>query len=70
VTPHSQGENACGGALVLGSHYDTVLDAGKYDGALGVIAAIGAVKAFLQTKGMPACPVRHAPSRVTPCLWL
>lgn len=57
-----QGENPCGGALVLGSHYDTVLDAGKYDGALGVIAAIGAVKAFLQTKRTPACPVRHAPA--------
>ena len=51
---------------MLGSHYDTVLDAGKYDGALGVIAAIGAVKAFLQAKGTPACPVRHAPSCVTP----
>lgn len=50
---------------MLGSHYDTVLDAGKYDGALGVIAAIGAVKAFLQTKGTPACPVRPAPSCVT-----
>ncbi len=24
-------------ALILGSHYDTVMDAGKYDGALGII---------------------------------
>ena len=31
-------------ALVLGSHLDTVRDAGKYDGMLGVIAAIACVK--------------------------
>ena len=33
--------------LLLGSHYDTVIDAGKYDGALGIICAIAAVKALL-----------------------
>jgi allantoate deiminase len=30
-------------AIMLGSHIDTVVDAGKYDGALGVLAAIAAV---------------------------
>jgi allantoate deiminase len=30
-------------AIMLGSHLDTVLDAGRYDGALGVLAAIAAV---------------------------
>ena len=35
-------------ALVLGSHFDTVRDGGKYDGALGVVAAISAVKAVAQ----------------------
>jgi allantoate deiminase len=30
-------------AILLGSHIDTVVDAGKYDGNLGVLAAIGAV---------------------------
>ncbi len=30
--------------LILGSHLDTVRDAGKYDGPLGVIAAIAAVQ--------------------------
>ena len=30
-------------ALILGSHIDTVRDAGRYDGALGVLAAITAV---------------------------
>jgi allantoate deiminase len=32
------------GTLLLGSHLDTVRDAGKYDGALGVLAAIAAVQ--------------------------
>jgi allantoate deiminase len=31
-------------ALLLGSHIDTVIDAGRYDGALGVMAAIIAVE--------------------------
>lgn len=30
--------------LLLGSHIDTVIDAGKYDGALGIIVAIAAVE--------------------------
>jgi len=29
-----------GGTVMLGSHLDTVVDAGRYDGALGVLAAI------------------------------
>jgi allantoate deiminase len=33
-------------ALLLGSHIDTVRDAGRYDGALGVLAAIEAVGAL------------------------
>ena len=33
-------------ALVLGSHLDTVRDAGKYDGMLGVVAAIECVHAL------------------------
>ena len=33
-------------ALVLGSHIDTVRNAGKYDGNFGVVAAIGAVEAL------------------------
>ena len=34
-------------AIVVGSHYDTVRDAGKYDGALGIISAIAAAKALV-----------------------
>lgn len=33
-------------ALIIGSHLDTVLDAGKYDGTLGVLAGISAVGAL------------------------
>jgi allantoate deiminase len=33
-------------ALVLGSHLDTVRDAGKYDGMLGVVTAIACVEAL------------------------
>jgi hypothetical protein len=38
-------------ALLLGSHYDTVTDAGKFDGALGIVVAIAAVKAALLQVG-------------------
>jgi len=38
-------------ALVLGSHLDTVRDAGKYDGMLGVVTAIACVEA-LASEGM------------------
>ena len=36
-------------ALLLGSHIDTVVDAGRYDGALGVVAAIVAVDELMRT---------------------
>jgi hypothetical protein len=55
---------ACGGALVFGSHYDTVLDAGLYDGPLGVLAAVSAVKVYLRELARPPpCPV-GAPRRL------
>jgi len=31
-------------AILVGSHYDTVLDAGKYDGAMGIIAGLSGIK--------------------------
>lgn len=34
-------------AQLIGSHYDTVVDGGKYDGALGIVAGIAAVKTLL-----------------------
>ncbi|KAL2643548.1 hypothetical protein R1flu_011135 [Riccia fluitans] len=44
------GMNSSAPALLIGSHMDTVIDAGRYDGALGIISAIAAVKA-LQKSG-------------------
>jgi len=44
VHGRSDGANATAPALLMGSHLDTVIDAGRYDGALGIVAAIGAVK--------------------------
>ena len=38
--------------LLLGSHIDTVIDAGKYDGALGIIVAVAAVE-LLAAQGCP-----------------
>jgi hydantoinase/carbamoylase family amidase len=36
-------------AIMLGSHLDTVVDAGRYDGGLGVLAAIAAVAELART---------------------
>ena len=47
------GANASAPALLLGSHYDTVLDAGKFDGALGIIVGAHKIQHFppqLQTE--------------------
>ena len=41
---------------MLGSHFDTVPDAGRYDGALGVLAGIATVERLRRR--------RHAASRV------
>lgn len=38
------GSNPDAAPLLLGSHYDTVIDAGKYDGPLGIIAALAALE--------------------------
>ncbi|KAG9439038.1 hypothetical protein H6P81_019203 [Aristolochia fimbriata] len=36
--------NSSASALLIGSHLDTVVDAGKFDGALGIVCAIAALK--------------------------
>ena len=36
-------------AILMGSHYDTVLDAGKYDGPLGIIVGIAAIKTIINS---------------------
>ncbi|CAI9772772.1 unnamed protein product [Fraxinus pennsylvanica] len=45
-----EGMNPSEKALLIGSHLDTVIDAGMYDGALGIITAISALK-VLNTTG-------------------
>jgi len=55
-----EGGNGEAAALVLGSHFDTVRDAGTYDGTLGVTAAIEAA-AVLRAGAPPPFPVEvHA----------
>src|SRR5215207_7488029 len=41
---HLPGSDPGGGTLLLGSHLDTVRDAGAFDGPLGVLAAIACVE--------------------------
>lgn len=44
-------------AILTGSHIDTTLNAGAYDGVLGVIGAIEALRALLETGWRPIRPV-------------
>ncbi|CAA3017948.1 allantoate deiminase, partial [Olea europaea subsp. europaea] len=44
-----KGMNPSEKALLIGSHLDTVIDAGMYDGALGIITAISALKVLNST---------------------
>lgn len=58
-----RGANASDSAILLGSHYDTVKDAGAYDGSMGVITAIAAVKALVATSS--ACETEAKSETVT-----
>ena len=50
------GANASAPALLLGSHYDTVYDAGKFDGALGIIVGAGSdPTSVARTRSDPRC---------------
>jgi allantoate deiminase len=44
-----RGRSGTGRRLLIGSHIDTVIDAGKYDGPFGVIAGIMAAEHFVRT---------------------
>ena len=46
---HGRADSAHPGqpAVLLGSHYDTVRDAGKFDGALGIIVGLAALEGLL-----------------------
>ncbi len=49
-SPRSGNRPQTGKILVLGSHLDTVRDAGKFDGQLGVLVAIACVENLRKTK--------------------
>ena len=51
-----EGGDPAAGTLLLGSHLDTVRDAGAFDGPLGVLAAVACVER-LRAEG-PCCPSR------------
>ena len=50
-------EGAAGDPLVMGSHIDTVIDAGIYDGCYGVLSGLAVIEA-LQAAGLrPSRPI-------------
>jgi len=53
--------------LLVGSHLDTVRDAGKYDGALGVIVGIAAVKALVLEAAATGVPLARPVQVVAFC---
>jgi allantoate deiminase len=50
-------EGAGEGTSVLGSHLDTVVDAGRYDGPLGVLVAIACVQRLRDEGREPPCAI-------------
>lgn len=50
-------ENKCEKPLMLGSHIDTVINAGKYDGCYGVIAGIEVIKTMQEAGCKPKRPI-------------
>ncbi|MGB4116765.1 MAG: M20/M25/M40 family metallo-hydrolase, partial [Polaromonas sp.] len=51
------GDPTGNGAIATGSHLDTVPGGGAYDGALGVVAALGAIEILRETRFQPTHPV-------------
>jgi beta-ureidopropionase / N-carbamoyl-L-amino-acid hydrolase len=51
------GQNAKASALLVGSHLDTVLHGGKFDGTMGVIAALEATRTLKEQKIVLRSPV-------------
>ena len=51
------GRNARAPALLVGSHLDTVLHGGKFDGTIGVIAALEAVRTLKEQKIVLESPI-------------
>ena len=58
VSGHYEGTDPLTPALIIGSHIDTVRDAGKYDGCLGVIAGIEAIARIKADGRRPPFPIQ------------
>jgi allantoate deiminase len=56
VVGRIEGRNAGAPAILIGSHIDSVVDAGRFDGNLGVVLGIVAAEA-LRAEGGPAAPI-------------
>ncbi|MCP3461013.1 Zn-dependent hydrolase [Bradyrhizobium sp. CCGUVB23] len=50
-------KDASGEPVVMGSHIDTVIDAGIYDGCFGVLAGLAVIEAMQQASLRPARPL-------------
>lgn len=46
--------------VMLGSHIDSVVDAGIYDGTYGVLAGLGVIEALQRDAFEPVCPIAVA----------
>jgi allantoate deiminase len=57
VAGRLEGTNPEAPALLIGSHIDTVVDAGRYDGTLGVVLGIVVIEALRQQRIAPSCPI-------------
>jgi allantoate deiminase len=57
VVGRLEGDRPDAPALMLGSHFDTVRDAGRWDGTLGVLVAIGVAERMSAAGRRPVVPV-------------
>ena len=57
VVGRLEGTNPDAPAILIGSHIDSVVDAGRYDGNLGVVLGIVAVEALREQGIAPAWPI-------------
>ena len=49
--------DALSSPVIVGSHYDTVLEGGAFDGCLGLLGAIEAVQTLRENGFTPSCPI-------------
>src|SRR5689334_14944688 len=57
VVGRLEGADPSAPALLIGSHIDSVVDAGRYDGNLGVVLGIVVIEALKAEGITPSCPI-------------